>query len=57
MKESKIASLETELEESSRFGGSNEQLNALRKAKHDLQMKVKEQVRNFRHFRASQISK
>ncbi|CAG7833673.1 unnamed protein product [Allacma fusca] len=43
MKESKLASLEAELEESSRFSGSNEQLNALRKARTDLLMKVKEQ--------------
>ena len=57
MKESKIASLEAELEESSRFGGSNEQLNALRKAKHDLQIKVKEQVRTSRHSLVSISSK
>lgn len=44
MKESKLASIEAELEETSQMGGSSEQLNALRKAKNDLQMKVKEQV-------------
>lgn len=43
MKESKLASMEAELEETSQMGGSSEQLNALRKAKNDLQMKTKEQ--------------
>lgn len=44
MKESKLSSIEAELEETSQMGGSSEQLNAFRKAKNDLQMKVKEQV-------------
>lgn len=43
MKESKLSSIEAELEESSQMGGNSEQVNSLRKAKNDLQMKVKEQ--------------
>ncbi|CAL8129895.1 unnamed protein product [Orchesella dallaii] len=43
MKESKLVSIEAELEETSQLGGSSEQVNSLRKAKNDLQMKVKEQ--------------
>jgi hypothetical protein len=44
LKESKLHNLEMELEEASQSGGSSEQVNALRKAKNDFQMKAKELV-------------
>jgi hypothetical protein len=44
LKDSKLHNLEAEFEEVSQTGGSSEQLSSLRKAKNDLQLKVKEQV-------------
>ncbi len=44
LKETKLHNTEQELEEVSRSGGSSEQVNGLRKAKNDLQLKVKELV-------------
>lgn len=47
LKETKLHNTEQELEELSQSGGSSDQVNALRKTKNDLQMKVKEQVQHF----------
>lgn len=44
LKETKLHNTEQELEEVSQSGGSSEQVNALRKAKNEFQMKVKELV-------------
>jgi len=43
IKETKLANAEAELDQSTQMGGM-EQLNAFRKAKQDLTMKVKDQV-------------
>jgi len=45
LKETKLHNVEAELEEISQTGGNSEQLSSLRKAKNDLQMRVKEQVK------------
>lgn len=44
LKEEKLASLTRELDELTRGGGSEQEVTQLRKAKHDLELKLKEQV-------------